>query len=150
VALLRYYAGGAHSNSPWRCILVTAVVFLSISIAASNIAHVKQIYIDGMALFAIAIGTYLTARLAPVDSPAAPIVSATRRALYKRLAVLIIVILSLVLILLRQSLWLHTKEVQVVIIFSILWVSLNLTNLGHRLASYIDQLNSKTKEVKML
>ncbi|KAF1085621.1 putative accessory gene regulator protein [Sporotomaculum syntrophicum] len=148
VALLRHTAGGAHSNSPWRCALITAIVFLSISIAASYLAHIKQIYIDIMAIVAIAIGTFLTVRLAPVDSPSAPITSANRRKRLKCLSIIVIGFISVVIVLLRQSLWLHTQEVQVAIILSVLWTSFNLTHFGHLVMSHIDRLrNPKTKEV---
>lgn len=150
VAVLRKTAGGAHSNSPWRCALITAVVFLTISAAASYLSQVNQIYIDGMAIVAISLGIFLAARLAPVDSPAAPIISATRRKKYKYLSIIVISIIAVVIVLLRQSLWLYAQEVQAAIILSVLWVSFNLTYPGHLVMTYIDRSKKpKIKEVKL-
>ncbi len=149
VALLRNTAGGAHSNSPWRCALITAVVFLSISVSASYLSQIEQIYKDVMAIIAIAIGTFLIIRLAPVDSPSAPIISVSRRRSLKYLSITVISIILMVIVLLRQSLWLHAQEVQMAIILSVLWVSFNLTYFGHLAMSYIDRqkINSKGGEL---
>ncbi len=143
VRLLRHNAGGAHSNSPWRCALITAIVFVSISTAASYLSNTKQIYIDGMAIIAISIGIFLIARLAPVDSPAAPIISTNRRKRLKYYSLIVIGIISVTMILLRQCVWVYCQEVQITIIFSILWVSFNLTHFAHQIMLYIDNINLK-------
>ncbi len=145
VRFLRHNAGGAHSNSPWRCALITAVVFVSISMAASYLSNINQTYIDSMAIVAIGLGTFLFARLAPVDSPAAPIISANRRKRLKYSSLIVIAIISLVMVFLRQSVWIYSQEVQVAIILSVLWVSFNLTHSAHLLISNIDSLNLKIR-----
>lgn len=147
VALLRQTAGGAHSNSPWRCALITAVVFLSISMAASYMSDIKQIYIDSMAIAAVVMGTFLIILLAPVDSPSAPIVSTARRKRLKVMAVIIMGFISAAILLLRQSSWLYAPEVQAAIVLSVFWTSFNLTHFGHLVMSYIDSLKIKTREV---
>ncbi len=145
VAILKRTTGGAHSNSPLRCALITSVVFLSISVAASYLSHIKQIYIDGMAIATIAIGTFLIIRLAPVDSPSAPIISVKRRKIFKNLSIIVIGIILVVMVFLRQSLWLYAQEVQLTIILSVLWVSFNLTYFGHKFTSQIDRINIQRK-----
>ncbi|TYO95321.1 accessory gene regulator ArgB-like protein [Desulfallas thermosapovorans] len=147
VAMLRQTAGGAHSNSPWRCALITAVVFLSISVAASYLSHIKQIYLDSLAIAAVLIGTFLIILLAPVDSPSAPILSDARRKRLKIMALIIMGIISVAIILLRQSSWIYALEAQAAVVLSVFWTSFNLTRFGHHVMSYIDNLKIGSREV---
>lgn len=138
ITFLRFTAGGAHSNSPWRCATVTALVFLAMSIIASRLALMDRLYTDILAVLAIVTGLILVIRLAPVDSPSAPIISASRRKRLKKLSLLVISLIATAIILLRQSTWIYAREIQAAMVLCVLWSSFNLSKPGHRLMSFID------------
>ncbi|MTI83865.1 MAG: accessory regulator AgrB [Firmicutes bacterium] len=138
IALLRFTAGGAHSNNPWRCAAVTAFVFLAIALIASYLSSVNIFYLDILSVLAILFCFFSVIRFAPVDSPSAPILSATRRKRLKYMSLLIIFLLTITIIFLQQTTWIYAREILAAMILCTLWGSFNLTGAGHRLMSFID------------
>ncbi|ACV64151.1 Accessory gene regulator B [Desulfofarcimen acetoxidans DSM 771] len=148
IALFRHTAGGAHSNNPWRCAVVTILIFPLIALLADILSSFALIYTDVFSIIAILVGVVTIARLAPVDSPAAPIISPTRRKKLKTSSIAIILMATIAVVVLRQSSWTYAGEIQISLVIGILWVSLILSKLGHNLFFWIDRTFSMEKEVK--
>jgi len=138
--LFRHTAGGAHSNSPWRCGLITAIVYPLIALSAAKLSMLKEPYTDMLTAAAVLLGLAAVILLAPVDSPAAPIISPSRRKKLKITSVIIMLMLAVLLIVLRQSRWNYTLQIQLCIALSIIWLSLMLSKQGHKLISFVDNI----------
>ncbi|MGE5543939.1 MAG: accessory gene regulator ArgB-like protein [Bacillota bacterium] len=145
IAAFRHNAGGGHSESPWRCALVTMTVFPLLALAASHVSMWEPLYLNLISVSSITIGFALLLMYAPVDSPKSPIISPARRKRLKNLALIIMGVLSVVIIGLGFTSWAQASEIRMCLALSILWVSFNLTPLGHRLWCFIDGFGS-TKE----
>ncbi len=141
----RHTAGGAHSNSPWRCGLVTIAVFPLIALLGAHLASSGQPYIDGLAAASIGTGLVKILQSAPVDSPSAPIISPLRRKKLKTGSLIILSGIALILIFLRQSPWLYAQQVQLCLALSVLWVSLMLSSCGRRMMTWIDGISIKKR-----
>lgn len=142
IAAFRHNAGGGHSDSPWRCALVTMMVFPLLALAASHISTWEPFHLNLISLVSITVGFLLILIYAPVDSPQSPIISAARRIRLKRLALLIMGFLTLAIIGLNLINWDQASEIRMCLALSILWVSFNLTPLGRRLWRFIDGLGA--------
>jgi accessory gene regulator B len=147
VALFRHTAGGAHSNSPWRCAVVTIAVFPLMALLAAHLSPLKQLYVDILIALSTITGFITISLLAPVDSPSAPIISPARRKKLKILSLLVMMLVTITLIILRQSTWVYAKEITLCLTFSVLWVSFILSKPGHRVMALIDIISYKRKEV---
>lgn len=141
--LFRHTAGGAHSSSPWRCGIVTVFVFPLIALFAAFLTSLKQPYADILSVAAALIGLITIILLAPVDCPAAPIISPARRRKLKILSLIIMLALAAALVVLRQSPWVYAREIQFCLVLTTLWISLMLGKAGHRLISFIDSIKIK-------
>lgn len=145
IAAFRHNAGGGHSESPWRCALVTMTVFPLLALAASHVSMWDSLYLNMISLISITVGFALILMYAPVDTPKSPIISPIRRKRLKHLALIIMGILSMVIIGLSYIDWDRASDIRMCLALSILWVSFNLTPLGHRLWCFIDGLGSTTE-----
>ncbi|MEW5899033.1 MAG: accessory gene regulator B family protein [Bacillota bacterium] len=141
VAAFRLFAGGAHASSPWRCALVTILIFPALALLAATLSPLKQQYVDFLAVVAIFTGLVLIVLRAPVDSPSAPVISPVRRKRLKYLSILVLFIVAAIVIYLRNSAWAYAPEIRLCFILSVLWVSLILSGAGHRLMTLIDSIN---------
>lgn len=138
IAAFRHNAGGGHSESPWRCALVTMMVFPLLALAGRQAGLWPSMLKDSLALISLITGFALLIKYAPVDSPKSPIVSLLRRQRLKRLALLVMLILAIIITGLRFSTWGVASEIRMGLVFSVLWVSFNLTPLGHQFWCFID------------
>lgn len=141
--LFRHTAGGAHSNSPWRCGVATIIIFPLIALLAASLATMGKPYLDILSAAAVIIGVTAVILLAPVDSPAAPIISPARRQKLKYLSLAVILLLTIILFILRQSPWPLAGEIRLSIVFSIVWASFMLSKQGHQIFSFIDNIQIK-------
>lgn len=139
----RHTAGGAHSNSPWRCGLVTMTVFPIIALLGSYLSYLRQPYIDLIAAASVLICLLKLLQSAPVDSPAAPIISPLRRKKLKIASLMVLLAVVLVLAFLRQSPWPYAQQVQLCLALTVLWISLMLSSYGHRILAWIDGIAIK-------
>jgi accessory gene regulator B len=137
-ALFRHTAGGAHSKSPWRCAAVTITVFPAMALLSSRLSMLEQIHSDILSAAAILIGFVSVITLAPVDTLFAPIISPARRRKLKVLSIFTFALITIAIILLRQSGWVYARETQLSFILSIMWVSFNLSKPGHLFMSFVD------------
>lgn len=147
VFLFRHTAGGAHSNSPWRCAAVTIAVYPAMAMLAVFLARLGTMFVDVLSATAILTGLLTIAVLAPVDSPAAPIISSSRRKKLKKLSLAVFAIIAAAIIILRWSDWVYAPQVRVCLILTVLWVSFMLSKLGHRLMCLVDRI--KLREVRI-
>ncbi len=143
VAVFRHTAGGAHSKSPWRCAMVTIAIFPLLALLGKHISGFNQNYTDVLDVIAMLVGIISISLLAPVDTPAAPIISPDRRKKLKSLSLLAITIITIIVILLRQSTWINSSEIQQYLVLSVLWVSFIISKLGHWFMNLIDQIDLK-------
>lgn len=141
VAIFRHTAGGAHSSSPLRCAMVTIIVFPCLALLALAFSQVDQLYSDLLSGLAVLVGLVAIILLAPVDSPAAPIISPVRRRKLKFLSILAIILVAAVIMVLRYSTLDYALEIQLCIALSLLWVSFILSRAGHLLMMFIDTIN---------
>lgn len=143
IAAFRHNAGGGHSESPWRCGLVTISIFPLLALAAGHVSTWQYLYTAILSLVSISLGFAFIIIYAPVDNPKAPIVSPVRRKKLKTLALIIMAFLAMIIIGLRFSSWEKAAEIGMCLVLSVLWVSFNLTPLGHRLWCFIDGIELK-------
>ncbi len=146
--LFRHTAGGAHSNSPWRCAAVTIAVYPALALLAVFLAQYGQTFIDVLSTVGILTGLITIAVLAPVDSPAAPIISPRRRKKLKILSFAALAAVAAAIIFFRQSNFVYALQIQVCLVISVLWVSFMLGKPGHRLMCLVDRI--KIREVRNL
>jgi accessory gene regulator B len=145
VALFRHSAGGAHSQSPWRCAAITVVAFPGMALLASYIVRLGQPFIDILTMASFLIGLLAIIRLAPVDNAAAPIISMSRRKKLKYIAITTLLSLAVVVFLLREFASVNTGDIRVCISLGILWVGFMLGGWGHGLMSFIDSFKIKKR-----
>lgn len=143
--LFRHTAGGAHSNSPWRCAAVTIVVFPAMALLAAYLSGFAQIYADVLSFAAIFTGLVAVAALAPVDTPAAPVISPVRRKRLKALSIFAFILITMAILFFRQSPWVYAKEIQLCLVLSLCWTSFNLSRPGHRFMSFVDGIRIQKK-----
>lgn len=146
--LFRHTAGGAHSNSPWRCAAVTITIYPALALLAVFLARLGATFADALSAAALLTGLLAIALLAPVDSPAAPIISPYRRKKLKALSLTVFALIAAAVILLRWSEWAYAPQVRVCLILTVLWVSFMLSKSGHRLMCLVDDI--KLREVRNL
>lgn len=134
VALVRAFAGGAHSTSRVRCTIVTGLVFPLLAVSAKTIVGFNSFLALGLLALAFSLGITATVAFAPVDSPAAPIISQRRRNRLKSGSIVMVVLLSVV------GLTLAGDTFRASISLGILWSAFILTPTGHKLFQFIDSL----------
>lgn len=140
IAAFRHNAGGGHSESPWRCAMVTMIVFPLLALVSRYIATWQLCYCDLLSLLSVLAGFTFIFIYAPVEDPKAPIVSPQRRKKLKNLALVVMTILSLIIICLRFTHGYNTSTIQMCLVLSILWVSFNLTPIGRKLWFFLDNI----------
>lgn len=146
--LFRHTAGGAHSNSPWRCAAITITIFPVMALLAVFLARLGAAFIDTFSAIAVLTGFVSITMLAPVDSPSAPIISPYRKKKLKVLSLAVLTLSAAAIVIFRQSDLVYASQVRVCLLLTVLWVSFMLTNAGHRLMDLIDKI--KLKEVRNL
>lgn len=89
--LLRKFSGGAHFNTPYKCLIFGAVVYSCIGVITINL--VTNSFFSIYFLLIILFAAFLIVSLyAPVDSASKPIHSRTLRSKLKRLSMLFVCI----------------------------------------------------------
>ena len=139
----RHTAGGAHSNSPWRCGLITVAVFPLIALLAAHLAFLSQPYLDVITVTGVLAGLVKILQSAPVDTPSAPIRSPLRRKKLKAGSLIVLLGIILILFMLRQSLWPIARQVELCLALSVLWVSFMLSNYGNQFMVWVDGVDIK-------
>jgi accessory gene regulator B len=141
VALFRHTAGGAHASSPWRCAIITILIFPALALLATYLAHFGHIFSITLSAIAIMLGLAAIVALAPVDNPAAPIISTVRRKRLKALSFIVLLFIIAIIVALGQTGWGQASAFRNGLSLSILWVSFILTRTGHHAFAYLDSVN---------
>jgi accessory gene regulator B len=144
VAALRHTAGGGHSESPWRCAVVTIIVFPLLGLAASCSGSLPSSSTGFIYLVALLVCFACILRYAPVDNAKAPIISAVRRKRFKAAAMVVVAVVSALVVIL-EFYGDNTDSINMALVLGTLWASFNMTPLGHRLWCFIDMLGLKKK-----
>lgn len=140
--LLRSFAGGAHSSSPYVCILISTVVVpllgkLAVVGAPYSSFPVLVLLIGGGFVVSLAV----VWRLAPVESPEKPLSSARHRRQLRLLSVVFLCLAVAVQVsLLLLSPLSRTAAAILAIEAGLLWQTFSLTHAGHRFAVRVDNL----------
>jgi len=140
-ALFRHLAGGAHSRSPWRCAFITILIFPALALLAAYLDTLGQATADALSAAAIVTGFIIILTKAPVDSPAAPILSPIRRKRLKFLSMLAMALVAAAIIFFRQSALIHASQIKICLILSTFWICLILSKPGEYLFVFIDNIN---------
>ncbi|WP_338834110.1 Accessory gene regulator protein B [Moorella humiferrea] len=140
-AFLRLWSGGAHSRSPLTCTLLGAVV----SPAMGKTSLILTPHLSPFNLFIIVIlGSLLSLtfvwRLAPVDSPAKPLLSPEYRQRMRRLSITSVFFIAAVQIALLATA--GAPAVVLALSLGLWWQTFTLTRAGHRFATLIDEIIS--------
>jgi accessory gene regulator B len=140
--LLRSFSGGAHSSSPYICILVSIMV---VSIFG-KLAVIAAPYFSYPALVLVVTCGFIVSlaavwRLAPVESPKKPISSEKHRR-HLRLLSMFFVFLAVAV---QASLLLLNPLTQVAVIIlaieaGLLWQTFSITQAGHRFIATVDSI----------
>lgn len=141
ISMLRKYSGGVHSNSSLGCLIIGTLVCILIPILINNL----NISLNFTMLISICIFLFsyiVIYKLAPVDSVNKPIKKIERRKKLKKRSIQILTIYLLILIAFivgyyvnnNYNLLLYANALG----FAVLWQSLSLTKLGHKLLGALD------------
>ncbi len=141
--LFRHSAGGAHSNSPLRCAIVTIAIFPLLALLGAYLSRLDQGVVDMLSAVAFGVGITAMIMLAPVDSPAAPIISPLRRKKLKYISITFVGLVIAAAMWLRGSQWQYAEMVRACITLTLLWVSFMLTDWGHKIMTIIDSISLK-------
>lgn len=135
VAIIRFFAGGAHSTSPARCTIVTGLVFPLLGVVAQRVGVLSPAVAGRLPVVACVLGLIAMTVFAPVDSPAAPIISRQRRMWLRSGSIIAVALLSAVALVLGNS------ALRASISLGILWSAFILTPAAHRLFCIIDSVS---------
>ncbi|OAT87052.1 accessory gene regulator ArgB-like protein [Desulfotomaculum copahuensis] len=138
--LLRSFSGGAHSNSPLRCLIFGALAVPALGkIAATGAPLLPSAVLMAVITVGLLVSLPVVWRLAPVDSPAKPITSPHHRRNLHHLSVAGVVAVALL-----QSIMLLNQRPDLILAmeFGLLWQVFSLTTTGHRLLARLDRLLS--------
>lgn len=148
IATFRQVAGGAHSDSAWRCALVSIIIFPLLAFFASFLSlHNTSFNNNAISVLAVSAGFLTVILKAPVDTPDAPIISPLRRKRLKILSILAVVILAVIIFYLHFAALERASEIQLCLALSILWVSFILSKPGHIFFSCVDGINFLKKDL---
>lgn len=139
VSAIRIFAGGAHSNSPWRCAIITALVFPAMGLASAILAQAGQVLRDSFLIVSFFLGFLTLYFLSPVESLAAPIISQNRRTKLKRMSLLSFLIILIIVVYLRFYVTI-SMEIQLSFALGVLWISFILTPFGHKFFILFDRI----------
>jgi len=142
-ALFRHVAGGAHSSSPLRCAVVTIAIFPLLALLGEYFSRLGQAAVDMLSALAFGVGMTAMVMLAPVDSPAAPIISPIRRKKLKYVSISFVVLVIAAAMGFRGSQWQYAEMIRACVALTLLWVSFMLGGWGHRFMLVIDSISLK-------
>ncbi|HHW40408.1 MAG TPA: accessory gene regulator B family protein [Syntrophomonadaceae bacterium] len=136
--LLRLFSGGAHSKSPLTCAILGMIVALLLGKAALIIAPIftYQALLVTI-LIGVVVSLIIVLLLAPVDSPAKPIISLEYKRKMRFLSLLIVILIAA-----GQVVLISWNEALTGIVLSASlgtwWQTFTLTKAGHRFATLLD------------
>jgi len=143
--LFRHTAGGAHSVSPFRCAVITILIFPLIALSAEFLTRLTDdFYLNALQISAIIICGFLFAYLAPVDSTNAPILSTHRRRKLKALSIMAYISVALFIMYSKKYKYLD-DSVCLSIILCVIWSVFVMSKYGNNFFKYVDGINKERR-----
>ncbi|AJA49375.1 accessory gene regulator B superfamily protein [Clostridium pasteurianum DSM 525 = ATCC 6013] len=145
IIILRKYSGGVHSDSPNRCIVIGTCISILFPIIVNKIYnYIPFKFVNVIAIIILIFSYYIILKLAPVDSPAKPIVNMEMRKNLKNMSILVMTLISVLLILLTilyiNFAYIILLKILECICFGVFWQCFSLTVLGHVIMGKIDNI----------
>lgn len=143
ISVLRQSSGGAHASSPSTCTFVSTVLSVGMALLIKNInLNFRFIMILTSIIFTWAY--YILYKLAPVDSPAKPIRTESKKKRLKKSSILILSF-YLLIVLMNVSGYYFTKNSNLLVYtgcihVGLLWQMFSLTSTGHLVLGKLDAL----------
>lgn len=146
ISILRKYSGGTHASSPSGCIIIGTIVTIAEALIIvcflSQIINLNLILIIG--LFTLMLAFFCIYKFAPVDNPAKPIKSQTKKNKMKRKSFIVLIIYSLIVI---MNIFLFCfsgssrfNVYSLCIYGGVLWQIFTLTKTGYLILNKVDML----------
>ncbi len=135
--IMRKTAGGAHSEDPWHCFLLTVISYMLLAYLAVNTIDYLQNYLFALLGFAYLIAIIVLYLKAPVETPQKPL-SDRQKKILKKLS-----LAALTTIFMAQVIGLIFTDARVVVYatsITILWLCLMLTAAGELIVLYFDRM----------
>lgn len=95
-SLFRLVSGGAHCSTFLRCLVLSLAIMLGIGQVAATIM-ISQPLLCALIGFLVANGVYVIHKWVPADTPAKPIISPVKRAMYRKLSYIYMAIWTVVM-----------------------------------------------------
>lgn len=140
--LLRSFSGGAHSSSPYICILISTIVIpllgMGVVQSAPCLSYSWLVLLTSSGFF---ISLTAVMRLAPLESTQKPFNSPRHRRQLRLLSITFVLLAAAVqfyLLLLTHYFW--TETAILAIEAGLLWQTFTLTKTGHNFVTAIDKI----------
>ncbi len=139
---LRCFSGGAHSNSPACCIILSILVIpLSAKIVMLMSPFIPKYFLAVLVVSGFLISLFITYRLAPVDTPAKPVSPESQRRKLRLLSNLTVVLVFILQGVLFYSVSFSEAATPILALEAgLLWQAFSLTNAGRRFFTGLDNL----------
>jgi accessory gene regulator B len=136
IAILRSVTGGAHLDSPWRCVFLSAILPAGFGYLSHHFAS----FIPEWAILCFLIvlliwGLYYIIRFAPVESEAKPI-RPERRSIYRNLGIGFAIIWAVLVFVLLQF---KANELFLASALGFAWQILTLTPFGFQICNQLSR-----------
>jgi accessory gene regulator B len=144
-AILRKYSGGAHASSPNKCAGIGAVIVVGFALVIDKVFMLFNIkIIVSLVMLGLVISYYIINKLAPVDSPAKPIVKLETKKRLKKQSILtlssfIMIMLILGFIYFKYKINFFLSAIECIYIGA-MWQTFTLTAKGHQLLHKIEDV----------
>ena len=143
VGILRKSTGGAHSQTFQACLIISIFSISLLSFLSSYILPVNttNIYIVAVILLVFLVSFIFIYKLAPVDSPAKPIVKKEKiiRLRKNSIATLLVYLAIALICFYFSSIIPFLLKISISLCFATLWQVFTLTKPGHRTIAAIDK-----------
>lgn len=138
IMVMRTFSGGAHSDSPWRCLIVSTVLALGLGFLGRAAGPLLTPTVLHSLLGAITIpGLIVVIRHAPADTPAKPIPPRQAKVL-KGLALVLLLLWCAGAVLLPVR-----RDLLAASMGGMIWQIFSVTPAGYWLAARLDRLGRK-------
>jgi len=140
-SLLRLVSGGAHCSTFLRCLVLSLVIMIGIGQVAATIIISHSLLYTSI-VFLVASGVYVIHKWVPADTPAKPIVSTRKRAMYRKLSYIYMAIWIAVMSVL--IFWSEAAPgFALASIGGVGWQIFSITPSGYRFVAIIEKLTDK-------
>jgi len=140
-SLLRLVSGGAHCSTFLRCLVLSVAIMIGFGQLAAKIMISTPLLCALIAIL-VASGFYVIYKWVPADTPAKPIVSAVKRARYRKLSYIYMAIWAVAMSVL--TLWSETTSgFAFASIGGVGWQIFSITPSGYRFVAIIEKLIDK-------